>query len=198
MKNKFRKAYVEVTKRNIDFLFSTVALIFFFPFLVVISILIKKESKGPVFFKQKRIGENNKEFTIYKFRSMKIETPDVATDKLENSSQYITQIGAFIRKTSIDELPQLINIVKGDMSIVGPRPALYNQYELTKKRTENNIHKLKPGLTGYAQIKGRDFISDEKKVIYDKHYAEHISLWTDLKIIIMTFISVLKSDGIKN
>lgn len=184
-------------KRTADFVFSFIALIIFSPVFFFIGFLIKIESDGPIFFVQKRSGKNGNHFNIYKFRSMKNGTPDLATDKLANPEQFITRIGKFIRKTSLDELPQLINIIRGDMSFVGPRPALYNQYELIKARRLEGIDCLKPGLTGYAQIMGRDFISDEQKVEYDKYYMNNMSFFLELKIIFLTFFKVLKAENIK-
>ena len=145
-------------KRIFDILVSGIFLIILSPLILIISIIIKRTSKGTVFFKQKRIGRLNKEFYIYKFRTMRTDTPDVATHLLKNPEKYITPIGKFLRKTSLDELPQLFNILKGEMSLVGPRPALYNQYDLKEMRNKEGINILVPGLTGWAQINGRDEI----------------------------------------
>ena len=136
-------------------------------------------------------------FMIYKFRTMRIDTPNVATDKLGDPSVYITKVGHFLRKTSLDEFPQLLNIIKGDMSVVGPRPALYNQYELIAARKAVYVDNLKPGLTGYAQVKGRDLISDDEKVKYDRYYLDHISFVFDMKIIFLTVVSVVKAEGVR-
>lgn len=187
----------ETIKRCMDFTLSLIAIIVFSPLLIVISILIKMDSKGPVIFKQKRPGQNNKLFGIYKFRSMSIDTPNISTELLGDPTLYITKLGLFIRKTSIDELPQLINILKGDMSIVGPRPALYNQEDLINMRSERKIDTIRPGLTGYAQVKGRDMISDSEKVKYDEYYLNKMNLWLDIKIIWWTFKSVIKSEGVR-
>jgi O-antigen biosynthesis protein WbqP len=160
-------------------------------------ILIKIDSKGPILFKQKRIGRNKKHFYILKFRTMKIYTPkDTPTHMLENPEQYITRMGKFLRKTSLDELPQIINILKGDMSIIGPRPALWNQFDLIEERDKYDVHKLYPGITGYAQIKGRDTLLIPDKAALDGEYVKKISLWLDIKIFIATFISVVRSEGI--
>lgn len=169
----------------------------FSPILIIIAILIKFDSKGPIVFKQKRPGINKKLFTIYKFRTMKIETPNVSTEKLGDPSRYITKLGLFLRKSSLDELPQLFNIMFGQMSIVGPRPALYNQDDLIELRDKHGINELKPGLTGYAQIKGRDNITDIEKVRYEEYYKENMSPWLDLKIMWWTFKSVIKSEGVR-
>ncbi|QRO85653.1 sugar transferase [Mammaliicoccus vitulinus] len=184
-------------KRLFDFTSSLFAILIASPFLIVTSIIIKLESKGPIVFKQKRPGINNKIFNIYKFRSMKVETPDVATDKID-ANMYITKSGRFIRKTSIDELPQLFNIIKGDMSVVGPRPALYNQYDLIAKRTNENVHTAKPGLTGLAQVMGRDDITDDQKVQYDKYYVENQTFILDMFIIYKTIRNTITSEGVKH
>ncbi|MDK0700862.1 sugar transferase [Clostridium perfringens] len=183
-------------KRVFDFSMSLIAIIVFSPIILIISLLVKLTSKGPVFFKQRRIGRNNEEFNILKFRSMRIDTPNVATHLLKDPSVFITPLGKFLRKTSLDELPQLINILKGEMSIVGPRPALYNQYDLRDMRTEVGVHKLVPGLTGWAQINGRDEIPLEEKVALDKEYMNMQNFWLDIKIIFMTVFKVAKSEGV--
>ncbi|HAT4171267.1 sugar transferase [Clostridium perfringens] len=183
-------------KRVFDFSMSLIAIIVFSPIILIISLLVKLTSKGPVFFKQRRIGKNNEEFNILKFRSMRIDTPNVATHLLKDPSVFITPLGKFLRKTSLDELPQLINILKGEMSIVGPRPALYNQYDLKDMRTKVGVHKLVPGLTGWAQINGRDEIPLEEKVALDKEYMIMQSFWMDIKIIFMTIFKVAKSEGV--
>ncbi|WP_341322774.1 sugar transferase [Solibacillus sp. FSL H8-0523] len=184
-------------KRIIDIILSGIAIIVFSIPMLIVAIWIKKDSKGPVFFKQKRTGKDCNLFEIYKFRSMRTDTPNVSTELLGDPSTFITKSGRFIRKTSLDELPQLFNIIKGDMSIVGPRPALYNQYDLIEMRNKVGVNDIRPGLTGYAQIMGRDLISDEQKVQYDKYYVDHQSLVLDLKIIWSTVFSVAKSEGIR-
>ena len=185
-----------VIKRIVDVICSLLGIIILSPILIIVSILIKLESKGPIIFKQVRAGKNSKPFYIYKFRSMKTNTPNIATNDFNNASDYITKVGRFIRKTSLDEIPQLFNILKGDMSIVGPRPALYNQYDLKDMRTEVGVHKLVPGLTGWAQINGRDEIPLEEKVALDKEYMNMQSFWMDIKIIFMTVFKVAKSEGV--
>ncbi|KAA1039427.1 sugar transferase [Macrococcus equipercicus] len=185
-------------KRSFDLSSSLVGLAVISPVLVVTAIAIKADSKGPILFKQQRPGLDNKLFTIYKFRSMAVDTPNIETAKLGEGVSYITPVGKFIRKTSIDELPQLINVAKGEMSIVGPRPALYNQYELIEKRTALGIHKVKPGITGYAQVMGRDEISDDEKVRYDKYYVDHQSFMFDMWIIWETIKGVVTSKGVSH
>jgi len=184
-------------KRAMDFVLSFLAIIVFCIPMSIVAIIIKLDSKGPVIFKQKRPGKNKKMFNIYKFRTMRKDTPNVSTEDLGDPSLYITKLGMFLRKSSLDELPQLFNILMGHMSIVGPRPALYNQYELIRLRDEVGANNIRPGLTGYAQVKGRDFISDQKKVSYDKYYIDNMNLWLDVKIIWWTAKSVLKSDGVR-
>ena len=184
-------------KRLLDFILSLIAIIIFAIPMLIVAIAVKTNSKGPILFKQKRVGKNGELFEIYKFRSMYTETPNVSTEALGDPSVYITPVGKFIRKTSLDELPQLFNILIGDMSIVGPRPALYNQYDLIQMRDEARVNDVRPGLTGYAQVMGRDFISDLEKVNYDKYYIENQNLLFDLKIICTTFFSVIKSEGVK-
>lgn len=171
-------------------------LIFFSPLFLMLSLLIYFEDGFPIFFQQKRIGVNYSFFFIYKFRSMKKNTPNVATHLLLNPEQYLLKIGKFIRKTSLDELPNLFNIIKGEMVFVGPRPALYNQDDLMDLRVKSGIHELKPGITGWAQINGRDEISIEDKVSFEKEYLEKKSFFLDCKILIKTFTNVLFSEGV--
>jgi O-antigen biosynthesis protein WbqP len=184
-------------KRFYDTLGALIALILFSPLLILIMILIKLDSKGPILFKQKRIGKNKKNFNILKFRTMRIDTPkDTPTHLLLNPEQWITKIGKFLRKTSLDELPQIINILRGDMSIIGPRPALWNQFDLIEERDKYDVHKLYPGITGYAQIKGRDTLPIKDKAKLDGEYVKKISLCLDIKIFILTFVRVFKSEGV--
>lgn len=180
-----------------DTLISFLSLIVLFPIFLILMILIKIDSKGPILFKQKRIGRHKKLFYIYKFRTMRIDTPkDTPTHMLENPEQWITKMGKFLRKTSLDELPQIINILKGDMSIVGPRPALWNQDDLVAERDKYDVHKLYPGLTGYAQINGRDELPIPDKAKLDGYYVEHIGLWLDIKIFFGTIAKIFKSEGV--
>ncbi len=184
-------------KRFYDMVLSLLGLIILSPLFLVLMVLIKFDSKGPILFKQKRIGRNKKHFYILKFRTMRIDTPkDTPTHMLENPEKWITKVGKFLRKTSLDELPQIINILKGDMSIIGPRPALWNQYDLVEERDKYNVHKLYPGLTGYAQINGRDELPIPDKAKLDGYYVKHISLWLDIKIFFGTIKSIFRSDGV--
>ncbi len=179
-------------------LFALLLLILLSPILVLVSLAILIEDGFPVFFAQKRVGINYSFFNIYKFRSMKKNTPNVATHLLENPDQYLLKIGKFIRKTSLDELPNLINIIKGEMVFVGPRPALYNQDDLMALRVATGVSKLKPGITGWAQINGRDEISLEEKVKLEQAYLYRKSFLFDLEIVIKTITNVLFSKGVSH
>lgn len=189
--------YKKYIKRMIDIILSLCGILILSPILLAISIIIKVTSPGPVLFKQERMGKNNVHFKIYKFRSMRIDTPkDVPTHMLENPEQYITKIGKFMRKTSLDELPQLFNIFKGEMAVIGPRPSLPNQYDLNELRDKNGASKIKPGLTGLAQISGRDELEIDIKASLDGEYADNITFRMDCKCFFGTITSVLKSDGV--
>lgn len=166
--------------------------------MIIVAIFVKLTSKGPAVFWSERVGKNNKNFMMPKFRTMKIDTPQVATHLLRGSQSHLTSIGSFLRKSSLDELPQLWSILKGDMSFVGPRPALFNQEDLIKLRTDAGVHKLVPGLTGWAQINGRDEISIPEKVKLDEYYLNNYSLMFDLKIFIQTFFKVVGSKDIQH
>ena len=185
-------------KRFFDIVLSLVAIIVFSWLLIIIAVAIVVEDTGNILFKQKRIGKNKKEFYIYKFRTMKVSTPkDVPTHLLDNPESYITKIGGFLRKTSLDELPQLFNILKGDMSIVGPRPALWNQFDLIALRDENGSNSVRPGLTGWAQVNGRDELPIDVKAGFDGEYIKKMSIIFDIKIILMTVVSVFTSKGVR-
>lgn len=187
-----------IMKRAFDLLLaSVVAIILLLPFLLI-CLLVKLTSVGPVFYWSKRVGKDNKLFLMPKFRSMRIDTPEVATHLLQDSKNYLTSIGPLLRKSSLDEIPQLYNILKGDMSFVGPRPALHNQEDLIALRTQNGIHQLVPGLTGFAQINGRDEISIPEKVKLDKIYMDQQCFFFDLKIIALTFFNVLARKNISH
>jgi len=177
-------------------LFALILLIILSPLFLLVAISIFIEDGTPIFFKQKRVGINYTFFNIYKFRSMKKNTPNVATHLLENPGQYLLKIGGLLRKLSLDELPNLINILKGEMVFVGPRPALYNQDDLMVLRVAAGVDKLKPGITGWAQINGRDEISIEEKVGLEKEYLEKKGFWFDVVIVVKTFTSVLGSKGV--
>ncbi len=179
-------------------LFALLLLILFSPIFILVSLAILIEDGFPIFFTQNRVGINYTFFNIYKFRSMKKNTPNVATHLLENPDQYLLKIGKLIRKTSLDELPNLINIIKGEMFFVGPRPALFNQDDLMELRVATGVSKLKPGITGWAQINGRDEISIQEKVRLEQEYMNRMSILFDIEIIFKTFTSVLRSKGVKH
>ena len=184
-------------KRLLDIVLAVCILIGAWPFMLIAAIAIKVEDpKGPVIFKQVRVGKDKEPFKIYKFRSMWTEAPDVPTHLLSDPNQFITKVGAFLRKTSIDEVPQLINILKGDMSFVGPRPSLFSQEDLIEERDKLNVHSVRPGLTGLAQVSGRDELPISVKAAYDGEYIEKMSFKLDVSLFFRTFISVAKSEGV--
>lgn len=184
-------------KRLTDIVLSSLGLIILSPIFLILIIAIKLDSRGPVLFKQKRVGINKTHFNILKFRTMRIDTPrDTPTHLLGNPEQYITKMGKFLRKTSLDELPQIWNIFVGQMSIIGPRPALWNQYDLIAERDKHGANDVLPGLTGWAQINGRDELPIEVKAKLDGEYVEKISFWMDVKCFCGTIVSVVKSDGV--
>ena len=193
--------YRNYIKRMIDLILSSVGIVVLIPFWIVIGVAIKMDDPGPIFFKQKRIAKDkNGEkqfFQIYKYRSMKMCTPhDTPTHLLENPEQYITRVGGFLRKTSLDELPQIFNIWKGEMSIIGPRPALWNQDDLYEERAKYNANDVLPGLTGWAQINGRDELEIDVKARLDGEYVKKCSFVMDVKCFFGTIFSVLRSDGV--
>jgi O-antigen biosynthesis protein WbqP len=190
------KLKIAFMKRLFDLFFSiSLAFVLLVPILAV-ALLVKLTSKGPVLYWSDRVGMNNRIFKMPKFRTMRIDTPVVATHLLEDPDRYLTKIGQFLRKTSLDELPQLLCVVKGDMSFVGPRPALFNQADLIKLRTEKGVHRLVPGITGWAQINGRDELPIPVKVEYDFYYLKNRSLIFDIKILFLTIFKVLRSEGV--
>ena len=189
--------YKSVFKRVIDLVLSSVGIVVLAIPMLIIAVAIKCDSPGPVLFKQKRVGIHKKPFTLYKFRSMRTDTPkNVPTHQLGNADSYITKIGGFLRKTSLDELPQIFCIFKGDMSIIGPRPCLFNQEDLMEERDKYGANDIKPGLTGLAQISGRDELPIPVKAKFDGEYVEKMSFWFDVKMFFGTIFSVLKSDGV--
>ena len=179
-------------KRFFDILLSLLTIIVFSPLYIILAILVKCTSKGPIFFKQERIGKYKKHFKILKFRTMRVDTPkDVPTHLLENPEKYITGVGRFLRKTSLDEIPQVFNIFVGHMSIVGPRPALYNQDDLVAERDKYHANDIVPGLSGWAQCNGRDTNSIERKAELDGEYIKRFNIWFDIRIIFRTFFQAL-------
>lgn len=189
--------YKKYVKQSIDFLMSFIGIIVLSPIFLFLCIWIKLDSKGPILFKQKRVGKDKTYFYILKFRTMYIDTPkDMPTHMLANPEQYITKAGRFLRETSLDELPQIINILKGDMSIIGPRPALWNQDDLIAERDKYKANDVKPGLTGWAQINGRDELEIPVKAKLDGEYVEKMGFAFDCKCFFGTIVSVLKHDGV--
>ena len=184
-------------KRGIDFVLSFVGLVILSPLFLLLIFTIKIDSRGPVLFRQKRVGIHKTHFNILKFRTMRTDTPkDMPTHLLKDPEQYITKVGKFLRKTSLDELPQIINILKGDMSIVGPRPALWNQYDLIEERDKYGANDVRPGLTGWAQINGRDELEIPVKAKFDGEYVKKMGFWMDARCFFGTFLSVLRADGV--
>ncbi|MDU6115831.1 MAG: sugar transferase [Paeniclostridium sordellii] len=198
VENYNKKSGYAMTKRCIDIVISLLGIIILSPIFLITAMLIKLESKGPIIFKQLRAGKNSEPFYIYKFRSMRINAPNVSTNDFKDADAFITKTGKFIRKTSIDELPQLFNILKGNMSIVGPRPVILKEKDLIRLRQEYNVDSLLPGITGWAQINGRDNIGDEEKVKYDYEYLTRRSLRLDVYIILMTAFKVIRRSDIKS
>lgn len=189
--------YKDGLKRIIDFILSLMGIVVLSPVLLLLCLAIRLDSKGPIIFKQKRVGKNKTHFNIYKFRTMKIDTPkEMPTHLLADPDFYITKVGKFLRKTSLDELPQLFNIIKGDMAVIGPRPALWNQYDLIEERDKYGANDIRPGLTGLAQISGRDELEIKQKALLDGKYTESISPSMDLKCFLGTIVSVFKSEGV--
>jgi len=195
MNEKKKKKYVAI-KRVFDIAIALAVIIILIPLFILVVLAIKIESKGPIVFKQKRVGIKKTHFYIFKFRTMRIDTPkDTPTHMLENPQQWITKVGGVLRKTSIDELPQIFNIIKGEMSFIGPRPALWNQHDLIEERDNYGANDVLPGLTGWAQINGRDTISIKEKAQFDGVYSKEISLLMDMKCLVGTVVCVLKKDG---
>jgi O-antigen biosynthesis protein WbqP len=191
------RIYRNVMKRIIDMLLALLGLIVFSPLFLLLIIAIKLDSPGPVFFKQRRIGKGKREFMILKFRTMRIDTPkDIPTHLLANPDAYITKVGRFLRKTSLDEIPQVLNIIKGEMSIIGPRPALWNQDDLVAERDKYRANDLTPGLTGWAQINGRDELPITVKAKLDGEYVKKMGFWMDVRIFWMTVWSVVAGKGV--
>jgi O-antigen biosynthesis protein WbqP len=184
-------------KRIFDFIYALIGLILLSPIFILIGLLIKLDSRGPIFFTQRRIGQHKKEFKMLKFRTMKRDAPsNVPTHLMKEPSRYITRVGKILRKTSLDEIPQFINILKGDMSFVGPRPALYNQDDLVVEREKYGVHQVLPGVTGWAQVNGRDTLPIPDKAKLDGEYIKHFGLWTDFKLLVKTVVAIVKSDGV--
>ena len=185
-------------KRGADVVLSLLALICLSPVYLLVALAVKLTSPGPVLFRQKRVGRGGRLFTIYKFRTMRTDTPrDTATHLLQDPSRYITRVGAFLRRSSLDELPQFFNVLKGDMSIVGPRPALYNQYDLIAAREKAGVNAVRPGITGLAQISGRDELPIPVEVRYDRGSVENLAREMDARCFFGTIWSVLRAEGVR-
>jgi O-antigen biosynthesis protein WbqP len=185
-------------KRLFDLVLALAGILVFALPLILVALLVKCSSRGPVLYWSDRVGRDNQLFSMPKFRSMRVDTPAIATHLLSDPQQYLTPVGALLRKTSLDELPQLWSILRGDMSVVGPRPALFNQDDLIALRTQAGVHRLVPGLTGWAQVNGRDTLPIPDKVALDIEYLQRKSVWLDLRIICMTLIKVFRSDGVSH
>ncbi len=185
-------------KRLLDIVLSLAALVALLPLLIVLAVLIKLDSPGPALFKQERVGRGEKHFLIYKLRSMNTSAPrDVATSELQNADAHITRVGRVLRKTSLDELPQLFNVLKGEMSLIGPRPLVPNEKDIHELRRQTGAYRVRPGITGWAQVNGRDCILPPDKARLDGYYADHISLALDAKIIVYSVICVLTARGVR-
>ena len=196
---EYESRWVFITvKHFFDLILGVVVFVLLAAPMLLIVIIVRLTSKGSALYWSDRVGKNNKMFKMPKFRSMLIDTPAVATHLLDNPDSYLSPIGGFLRRTSLDELPQLFSVLKGDMSFVGPRPALYNQDDLIALRTEKGVDKLLPGITGWAQVNGRDELSIPDKVALDVEYLKRKSFWFDIKILWMTFLKVIKRDGVSN
>lgn len=191
-----QRVYLKV-KFVVDWLLALVALVVLSPVFAVIVLAIKREDGGPVFFTQKRVARGGAYFPIYKFRTMRLDTPhDMPTHLLKDPEQYITKVGRFLRRTSLDELPQLWNIIRGELAVSGPRPALWNQYDLIALREEYGVQQIRPGITGWAQIHGRDELEIDKKAALDAYYLRHLGPVIDLKCFFGTFLAVFRQDGV--
>ena len=185
-------------KRHFDLIMSLVLLALLLAPMLLVALLVKITSRGPVLYWSERVGKNNRIFKMPKFRTMRTDTPELATHLLRDPDSYLTPIGRFLRKSSLDELPQLFSILKGDMTLVGPRPALFNQDDLVALRTEKGVHRLTPGLTGWAQINGRDELPIPVKVDFDLYYLRHRSFLLDVGILVLTFVKVLRREGVQH
>lgn len=189
--------YEHYVKRFLDLMLGMIIFVLLLPIFLILMLSIKLDSKGPVFFRQKRVGKNKRYFNILKFRTMRTDAPkDMPTHLLQNPDAFITRTGKFLRKTSLDELPQLINIIRGDMSFIGPRPALWNQFDLIEERDRYDANSIRPGMSGLAQISGRDELAIDVKARLDGEYRKKITLWFDIRCFVGTFLSVLRQDGV--
>ena len=187
---------ITLTKRIFDLIMALVLMLILAPLFLLVVLAVMLTSVGPVLFRTRRSGKNSRLFTMYKFRTMRVDTPQVATHLLKKPDQFLTPVGGFLRRSSLDELPQLINVLRGDMSLVGPRPALFNQEDLIALRAGRGVDALTPGITGWAQVNGRDSLPIAEKVKLDEWYLKNRSFWLDLKVVGMTVVKVLRKDGV--
>jgi len=185
-------------KRAFDLAVASALAVALAPVLLVVALAVRLTSPGPVLFRTQRVGRHNALFTMYKFRTMRTDTPQVATHLLNDPSRYLSPVGGFLRRTSLDELPQILNVLKGDMSLVGPRPALFNQEDLVELRTRRGVHELVPGVTGWAQVNGRDELSIPTKVELDAEYLVRRGFWFDLKILVLTAWKAVRGSGVSH
>ena len=192
----YDRKLVKLMKRIFDLLAALGLMMILAPLFLLVVLAVRLTAVGPVLFRTQRVGKGNKLFTMYKFRTMRIDTPQVATHLLKEPDQFLTPIGKLLRRTSLDELPQLINVLRGEMSLVGPRPALFNQDDLIALRTAGGVHQLTPGVTGWAQVNGRDELPIPEKVNLDEWYMRNRSFWLDLKILGMTVFKVMRKEGV--
>lgn len=183
-------------RRPVDVCVAIALLVALAPLLLIVAALVKLTSRGPVLYWSDRVGVDNTTFSMPKFRTMRVDTPQLATHLLRNPAQYLTPIGGVLRRSSLDELPQLYSILKGDVTLIGPRPALFNQFDLIELRTQKGIHRLVPGLTGWAQVNGRDDLTIPVKVAHDEYYVRHRSARLDLKILTLTLLKVVRREGV--
>ena len=192
----YDRKLVKLMKRIFDLLAALGLMMILAPLFLLVVLAVRLTAVGPVLFRTQRVGKGNKLFTMYKFRTMQMDTPQVATHLLKEPDQFLTPIGKILRRTSLDELPQLINVVRGEMSLVGPRPALFNQDDLIALRTAGGVHEMTPGVTGWAQVNGRDELPISEKVKLDEWYLKNRSFWLDLKIVGMTIFKVIRKEGV--
>ena len=192
----YDRKLVKLMKRIFDLLAALGLMMILAPLFLLVVLAVRLTSVGPVLFRTQRVGKGNKLFTMYKFRTMRMDTPQVATHLLKEPDQFLAPVGGFLRRTSIDELPQLLNVLRGEMSLVGPRPALFNQDDLITMRTDRGVHELTPGVTGWAQVNGRDELPIPEKVKLDEWYLKNRSFWLDFKILGMTVFKVIRKEGV--
>lgn len=199
MRTRKKSIYPIYVKRFLDIVFSSLLLFFLLLPIFIIAVIIRSESRGNAIFKQNRIGRGGRVFVCYKFRTMHITAPKaMSAAEFKDRDKYITRVGAFLRRTSLDEIPQLFNVLKGDMSLIGPRPLICEEQDIHKERMDKGVYALRPGITGMAQISGRNLLMDDEKLSKDMYYLENVRLWLDIKILFRTVFKVLRGDGVVN